>query len=101
MPGTDFAEAADREQTLSLLATQEFSLLLLNINTRGSKGLDLLRAIKGLYPGLPVVLLGTQPEKQYAQPCMRAGAAGYVSLVNAPGRLAQEIARVLSRERKV
>jgi DNA-binding NarL/FixJ family response regulator len=101
LPGTTFAEAGDREQTLSLLATQTFSIVLLDIkiNTPGSNGLDLLRAINALYPGLPVVLLGIQPENQYAQPCIRAGAAGYINLDNAPERLAQEVARVLARER--
>jgi len=99
MPGTTFAEAADREQTLSLLAAREFSVALLDIKTPGSKGLDLLGAIKGLYPRLPVILLGSEPERRYAQPCIKAGAAGYINLDNAPERLAQEIAKVLAQER--
>ena len=93
---TTFAEAADREQTLSLLATQEFSLALLDINTPGSMGLDLLSAIIELYPKLPVILLGTEPERRYARPCMDAGAAAYINVDDAPERLAHEVQRSLN-----
>jgi len=98
IPGTTFAEAADSGQTLALLAKQEVSVVLLDIRTRGFNGIELLRAIKRLYSGLPVILLGDQPEKEYAQPCMKAGAASYINLDNAFERLAREIAKVNERE---
>jgi len=93
-----FVEAADREQILSLLANLECALVLLDFNLPGSHGLDLLQAIKELHPGLPVLLLGTQPETQYAQPCMRAGAAGYICLDDAPEQLVKAVAKVLGLE---
>jgi len=99
MPGATFAEAADRQQTLSLLAMKRFSVILLDINMPESDGLDLLRSIRGLYPALPVILLGTQPKKEYARPCIQAGAAAYINLDQAPERLEQEVAKVLRGER--
>jgi DNA-binding NarL/FixJ family response regulator len=91
-------EAADRNQTLALLKTGDFSIALLDINIPGAKGLDLLYRMKCLYPKLPVILLGMQPEEQYEQYCLRAGADGYISLQDAPERLAQEITRALALE---
>jgi two-component system, NarL family, invasion response regulator UvrY len=96
MPETAFLEAADEAETLSLLNDREFSIALLDINTPGSKGLDLLHATKDICPMLPVIVLGTQPEEEYERFCLRAGAAGYVSLQNASERLLQVIEGALA-----
>ena len=96
MPETAFLEAADRAETLSLLKDRRISIALLDINTPGSRGFDLLRASKGICPALPVIVLGTQPEEEYEQFCLRAGAAGYVSLQNASERLLQTIEETLA-----
>jgi len=96
MPGTVFLEASDRKQTLSMVKSRSFSIALLDINTPGSNGLDLLCEIKELHPNLPVILFGMQPEEQYEHHCVRAGAAGYVSLQNAPELLLQVIEDALT-----
>lgn len=41
-------------------------------------GLDVLQVIRREYPGLPVLMLSTYPEKQYAVRCIQLGAAGYL-----------------------
>lgn len=96
MPEAAFLEAADRTQALSLLKDRRISIALLDINTPGSRGLDLLDAAREIRPLLPVIVLGTQPEEEYRQFCLRAGAAGYVSLQNASERLPQEIEAALA-----
>jgi len=45
---------------------------------------------------LPVIVLGTQPEEDYKQFCLRAGAAGYVSLHNASERLLKVVEEALA-----
>jgi DNA-binding NarL/FixJ family response regulator len=96
MPETAFLEAADRSEALSLLKDRRISIALLDINTPGSNGLDLLYAARGIRPMLPVIVLGTQPEEDYKQFCLRAGAAGYVSLHNASERLLKVVEEALA-----
>jgi DNA-binding NarL/FixJ family response regulator len=54
-------------------------LVLLDIAMPGLDGLDVLQAIKREYPRLPVLMLSTYPEKQYAVRCIRLGACGYLN----------------------
>lgn len=52
--------------------------VLLDIALPGRDGLDLLQEIKRRWPALPVLMLSTYPEKQYAVRCIQLGAAGYL-----------------------
>jgi len=54
-------------------------LVLLDIAMPGMDGLDVLQALKREYPRLPVLMLSTYPEKQYAVRCIRLGACGYLN----------------------
>ncbi len=99
MPEASFLEAADRTEALSLLKRGKFSIALLDINTPGSRGLDLLHATKGICPMLPVIVLGTQPEEDYEQYCLRAGAAGYICLQNASEKLLPRIEDALAAKK--
>lgn len=54
-------------------------LVLLDIALPGRDGLDVLQALRSRWPRLPVLILSTYPEKQYAVRCIRLGAAGYLN----------------------
>ena len=41
-------------------------------------GLDVLQAMAQRWPNLPVLMLSTYPERQYAARCIELGAAGYL-----------------------
>ena len=53
--------------------------VLLDIALPCRDGLDVLQALKKNWPCLPVLMLSTYPEKQYAVRCIRLGAAGYLN----------------------
>ncbi len=53
--------------------------VLLDIALPDRDGLDVLQALKKSWPQLPVLMLSTYPEKQYAVRCIRLGAAGYLN----------------------
>jgi two-component system, NarL family, invasion response regulator UvrY len=53
-------------------------LVLLDIAMPGRDGLDVLQALRKSWPGLPVLMLSTYPESQYAVRCIKLGAAGYL-----------------------
>lgn len=53
-------------------------VLLLDIALAGRDGLATLAALREQCPRLPVLMLSTFPERQYAVPCLQLGAAGYL-----------------------
>jgi two-component system, NarL family, invasion response regulator UvrY len=60
-------------------ASAMLDVVLLDIALPGRDGLDVLKQLKAEYPKLPVLMLSTYPDKQFAVRCLRAGAAGYLN----------------------
>ncbi len=77
------AEAADgvdvMRQVALLGGAQGLDVVLLDIAMPGRDGLDVLQELRKAWPGLPVLMLSTYPEKQYAVRCIKLGAAGYLN----------------------
>lgn len=74
---TSGPEVLDRVQALQ--AGHGLDLVLLDIALPGLDGLDVLQALKRQSPRLPVLMLSTYPERQYAVRCIRLGAGGYLN----------------------
>ena len=77
------AEAATGPEVLDaverLAGPVGLSLVLLDIALPERDGIDVLQDIKKRWPSLPVLVLSTYPESQYAVRCIKLGAAGYVN----------------------
>lgn len=54
-------------------------VVLLDIALPQRDGLDILKALKGEFPKLPVLMLSTYPDRQYAVRSLKLGAAGYLN----------------------
>lgn len=67
------------EQVAALQGRTGLDLVLLDIALPGIDGLDVLQALKREHPRLPVLMLSTYPEKQYAVRCIKLGASGYLN----------------------
>lgn len=67
------------EQVASLQGRTGLDLVLLDIALPGIDGLDVLQQLKREHPKLPVLMLSTYPEKQYAVRCIKLGASGYLN----------------------
>ena len=67
------------EQVAALQGRTGLDLVLLDIALPGMDGLDVLQTIKREHPKLPVLMLSTYPEKQYAVRCIKLGASGYLN----------------------
>ncbi len=75
------AEAADGNEVLAQATALHASLdaVLLDIAMPGRDGLEVLQALRTSWPALPVLMLSTYPERQYAVRCIRLGASGYLN----------------------
>jgi two-component system invasion response regulator UvrY len=67
------------EKVRSLSDVNSLDLVLLDIALPGQDGLEVLQILRQEYPHLPILMLSTYPEKQYAVRCIRLGAAGYLN----------------------
>ena len=63
----------------ALQGTQGLDVVLLDIAMPGMDGLDVLQNLRRDWPSLPVLMLSTYPEKQYAVRCIQLGASGYLN----------------------
>lgn len=77
------AEAATGPEVLAQVAQLQagagLDLVLLDIALPGLDGLDVLQQLQRDWPRLPVLMLSTYSEKQYAVRCIRLGASGYLN----------------------
>lgn len=80
-------EAATGAETIALVRTQEFDIVLLDISMPDKNGIDTLKAVKHIKPDLPVLILSAHAEEQYAVNLLRAGASGYINKETASTQL--------------
>ena len=73
------AEAADGPAALRRLRDGDIDVLLLDIALPGRDGLDVLRQVRAEHPKLPVLMLSTYPDRQYAVRSLKLGASGYLN----------------------
>jgi DNA-binding NarL/FixJ family response regulator len=88
------AEAGDGPEAIQRLRRGGIDVLLLDIALPGRDGLDVLKQIHQEFPRLPVLIVSTYPEKQYALRSLRLGAAGYLNKGADPSELIAAIRKV-------
>ncbi|OOG41708.1 response regulator transcription factor [Polaromonas sp. A23] len=72
------------------------SAVLLDIALPDRDGMDVLQELKKNWPRLPVLMLSTYPEKQYAVRCIKLGAAGYLNKSANPDDMIAAVRKVAS-----
>ncbi len=77
------AEATNGQEVLDTVEALQgragLEAVLLDIAMPGRDGLDVLQALRLAWPTLPVLMLSTYPERQYAVRCIKLGASGYLN----------------------
>jgi len=73
------AEAVTAREAVAAAEKLAPDLVLADINLPGRNGLELIRDLRAIRPGLPVLVLSMHDEALFAERVLRAGGRGYVS----------------------
>src|SRR5258708_24971119 len=71
-------QADNSRAAMELITTQDWDIILLDINIPGRNGLEVLGDIKRLRPNIPVLVVSAYPEEEFAIRSLKLGAAGYL-----------------------
>jgi len=94
-------EAGDAAEALAAVASTPYELVLMDVRMPRRNGLECLRSLRLGHPEVPVLVLSSYPEDQYAVRALRAGAAGYLTKHSPPRELITAIRRILAGGRYV
>jgi DNA-binding NarL/FixJ family response regulator len=89
-------EAENAGQALAALEVNLPDLVLLDITLPGKSGLEVIKDVKAICPGLPVLVVSMHDESLYADRVLRAGARGYITKHEGGEKLMRAIRQVLS-----
>ncbi len=87
-------EAGNAKEMFEKLNAFDFDVILLDISLPGRGGLELLEDIRRLKPQLPVLIISTYPEEQYALSAIRFGASGYIQKTVPPSEIQNAVFKV-------
>lgn len=88
-------EADTAERALEIIAETKPDLVLADVTLPGKSGLELIKDLRALEPGLPVLVISMHDESVYAERVLRAGARGYIMKQEGGKKLMQAIRQVL------
>lgn len=87
---------ASTEEAITALAETPCDLVVTDYRLPGQTGIDLVRHLKVLLPGLPVVVISAHEEGAFARTARLAGAADFLSKRDLCATLVPTIRRILS-----
>lgn len=77
MRGFPARVALDGQSGLDLIAADTPDVVVLDLRMPGMSGVEVLRRIRGQWPGLPVIMLSGHGSDQDFEACLELGAAQY------------------------
>jgi len=98
---TAIGEASTGREVLEALRTDQWDLVILDINMPDRSGLDILSHIRAGGFNTRILVMSGLPERQYALNVLRAGARGYLSKDGAPEELLKAVRAILDGRRYV
>jgi two-component system, NarL family, invasion response regulator UvrY len=100
-PGLQCEEAGRASETMSLVTSREWDLVILDVTLPDRSGLDVLKDLKAVKPRLPVLVLSIHPAEQFAVRVLKAGAAGYLTKDSAPDELVAAVRAAVAGGRNI
>jgi DNA-binding NarL/FixJ family response regulator len=87
-------EAGSAEEALDVAARASPDLAIVDISLGGANGLELIKNLRVLQPGLRILVLSMHDEAHFAERALRAGAHGYVMKREARARIMEAVRAV-------
>ncbi|NJD22477.1 MAG: response regulator transcription factor [Melioribacter sp.] len=87
-------ETSNSFEVVEQIKKTKCDILILDLSMPGKSGLDVLKEIKMLVPGVQVLIMTMLPEDQFAKRTLKAGASGYITKDRASEELITAIRRV-------
>ncbi|MGZ3882445.1 MAG: response regulator [Flavisolibacter sp.] len=94
-PSSSFDECSDAEQVMENINHKTYDVVICDLSMPGRSGLDVVKQVKAVAPGLPVLILSMHPEEHYAIRTLKAGAWGYLNKSDGAEVLIPAIERVM------
>lgn len=88
-------EASSGEETLARVKSERYDIMLLDISLPDINGLDVLKQVRQMSPGTPVLIMSILPEEHYAIKALKYGASGYLAKESASEELVKALKKVL------
>jgi len=89
-------EAGDAFEALEKIASLKPDLVLSDITLPGKNGLELIKDIRAMHPGVLVLVISMHDESLYVERVLRAGGRGYVMKQEGGKKIAEAIRHVLN-----
>jgi DNA-binding NarL/FixJ family response regulator len=88
-------EAGDAARTIAAVEKLRPDLVLLDMGLPDRSGLELLKDLHALCPGLPVLIISMHDETLYAERVLRAGGRGYIMKQAGPEKIIDAVRKIL------
>ncbi len=98
LAGFSVTASDEAEVALQRLATEQFDIVLCDLQMPGMDGLDFIRTAHALYPDLAIVLITGYGSSELALQAIKLGAYDYVSKPFAPEELILTLRKIEERE---
>jgi len=91
IPDLEVVAVGTGEQGIAIAQVEPFDLVLLDLRLPGRGGIEILKELRLMRPGLPIIIISSLPESPYATLVRRAGAQGFIT----KSALGEELERVV------
>ena len=95
------ASCASASDAIDWLPGNDCDVAFIDIAMSGMGGIDLLKQMRKARPQLPVLILSSYPEDQFAVRLIKAGASGYLNKECAPELIVKAVYTVLGGKRHI
>lgn len=94
-PDSEVYNAQNYDDTLEILKTMIFDLVLLDININGEENVTVIKKIKDIQPNVKVLVFSSYDESQYGFRYVNGGADGYLNKFCSEDKLEKAIRYIL------
>ncbi len=89
-------EADDGPPALQAITAMKPDVIIVDISLKHGSGIELIKNLKVLHPGMAIIVLSMHDERLYAERALRAGARGYIMKSETAKKMVAAIRQVMA-----